>query len=95
MKPQYNKSEIFALAHKFRRESNGVSFKVHLARAWAFARGIMRKVREDQITDYGSSYIVVTLPWSRYEEFRTGIGARKTVPMPEPMADWFNRYGAH
>lgn len=100
MKPAYNRSEIFALAHKYRRESmqpgyKPQEFRICLIRAWAFARTIMRKVREDTITDYGSSYIVVTLPWSRYEEFRTGVGARNMASMPQPMQQWFETYGAH
>lgn len=94
MKPAYNRSEIFSLAHKYRQESmqqgyRPQSFKVCLIRAWAFARTIMRAVREEGVTDYGSSYIVVTLPNSRYEEFRTGVGARHMVAMPESLQKEF------
>ena len=99
MKASFNRSEIFALAHKYRRESmqpgwKPLSFKICLIRAWSFAKGIMKRI-ERTTTNYGSSYIVVTLPWSNYEEFRTGKDARKMVAMPEPMQNWFNAYGAN
>lgn len=106
MKPAYNRSEIFALAHKYRRESlqpgwRPKSFADCLRRAWAESRKTMTSIKfrmsqyNERMDDYASSYIVVTLPWSRYEEFRTGIGARKMVPMPQPMQQWFETYGAH
>jgi hypothetical protein len=105
MKASFNRSEIFALAHNYRRQDiqcgwKVQSFKIYLIRAWAFARGIMKGVRQEIAdghgarTNYGSSYIVVTLPWSNYEEFRTGKDARKIVAMPAPMQNWFNSYGA-
>ena len=105
MKPTYNRSEIFALAHKYRKDSllpgyKAKSFADCLRRAWAESRQTMNAIksrmeRGDVRDDYGSSYIVVTLPWSRYEEFRTGVGARKMVAMPPDLQRWMENYGAH
>lgn len=106
MQPTFNRSEIFALAHRYRKESLAPGYRPKtfadcLRRAWAEAKKTMASIKfrmahyGERPHDYASSFIVVNLPWSRYEEFRTGLDARKMVPMPEPMAQWFEKYGTN